>query len=192
MTEPTAVLVGAHGRGSNMSALIEAGRNQESLFSIELVVGTKSTSPALELAQRLGVSTAVVPIGEEYGPRLVEALAGVTWVCLAGYMRLLPLEVLRNFPNRVLNIHPSLLPNYGGKGMFGIHVHEAVIAAGEKESGCTVHVVNEHYDEGSIVLQSRCPVLDDDSPESLAARVLILEHQTYKKALEKQIRGGRT
>jgi phosphoribosylglycinamide formyltransferase-1 len=100
----------------------------------------------------------------------------------------LPLEVLSLFPNRVLNIHPALLPKFGGKGMYGHHVHEAVLAAGEAESGCSVHFVNERYDEGAVILQKVCPVLPDDTPDTLAARVLVLEHQAYPEALAKVIR----
>jgi phosphoribosylglycinamide formyltransferase-1 len=99
-------------------------------------------------------------------------------------MRLLPEEVLAAFPNRVLNIHPALLPKFGGKGMYGMHVHEAVVAARETESGCTVHFVNEHYDEGAILHQRRCPVLPDDTPETLAARVLEQEHLAYPEAIQ--------
>ncbi|MFN3683119.1 MAG: formyltransferase family protein, partial [Fimbriimonadaceae bacterium] len=112
-----------------------------------------------------------------------------TLVCLAGYMRLLPKEVLDSFPNRVLNIHPALLPKFGGKGMYGMRVHEAVLRAGEAESGCTVHLVNERYDEGPIVVQLRCPVLPDDTPETLAARVLELEHRAYPEAVRKVLAG---
>ena len=99
-------------------------------------------------------------------------------------MFLLPQEVVRRYEGRILNIHPALLPKYGGKGMYGIHVHEAVIAAGEKESGCSIHFVNERYDEGAVLLQKKCPVLPDDTPESLAERVLDLEHTAYPEALK--------
>ena len=105
-------------------------------------------------------------------------------------MKKLPIEVLHRYPGRVLNIHPSLLPKFGGKGMYGHHVHEAVIAAHEPESGCTVHVVTENYDEGPIVLQLRCPVESGDSPDTLAARVLELEHRAYPLAIKKVINEG--
>jgi phosphoribosylglycinamide formyltransferase-1 len=95
----------------------------------------------------------------------------------------LPSEILAQFPGRVLNIHPALLPKHGGKGMYGIRVHEAVIEAGDSESGCTVHLVTEQYDEGQIVVQLRCPVLAEDTPTTLAARVLELEKQAYPAAI---------
>ncbi|HXH62363.1 MAG TPA: formyltransferase family protein, partial [Fimbriimonadaceae bacterium] len=105
-------------------------------------------------------------------------------VCLAGFMVLLPVNIVHKYAGRILNIHPALLPKFGGKGMYGIRVHQAVIAAGEKESGCSVHVVTEKYDEGPILLQKRCPVLTDDTPETLADRVLDLEHTAYPEALK--------
>ena len=137
-----------------------------------------------EAAENAGdVETVVVEPGDDYGARLVAALAGATVVCLAGFTRLLPIEALRAFPNRVLNVHPSLLPRHGGKGMYGMRVHEAVIAAGDMESGCTVHLVSEVYDEGPIVLQKRLQVLESDTPETLAARVLELEHHAFPEAV---------
>lgn len=154
--------------------------------------GTIPARPCCIIAPRAGTEAAenaghvevrVVEPGEDYGERLLEALAGATLVCLAGFTRLLPKEVLGAFPERVLNVHPSLLPRHGGPGMYGRRVHEAVLAAGDAESGCTVHLVNERYDEGAIVLQARCPVEPDDTPERLAARVLALEHQVYPEAV---------
>ncbi len=136
-----------------------------------------------EAAANANVEAVVVKPGEGYGDRLVAALGGATVVCLAGFTRLLPMEVLEAFPGRVLNVHPSLLPRHGGPGMYGMRVHEAVLASGDAESGCTVHRVTERYDEGAVVLQARCPVLDGDTPESLAARVLALEHRTYPEAV---------
>ena len=175
------ILVGPKGRGSNMAAIVRAG------FPITAVIAPVPESPALEVARGLGAPTTVVEYGDDYGQRLIQALDGATLLCLAGFMRLLPQEVLEKFPNRVLNIHPSLLPRFGGKGMYGKRVHEAVIAAGETESGCTVHRVTEHYDEGQIVLQAKCPVLPEDDADSLAARVLELEHRTYVEAIRQTL-----
>ena len=98
-------------------------------------------------------------------------------------MRLLPQNILDAYPHRVLNIHPALLPKFGGQGMYGAHLHRAVLDSGDTESGCTVHLVNERYDEGPIIHQLRCPVLPDDTPETLAARVLELEHEAYVVAI---------
>ncbi len=109
-------------------------------------------------------------------------------VVLAGFMRLIPAEMVRAFSGRMVNIHPSLLPKHGGKGMFGHHVHEAVIAAGEVESGITIHLVTEHYDEGRILFQARCPVLPNDTPATLAERVHALEHAHYPHIVEQLVK----
>ncbi len=152
--------------------------------------GTKAVERAKSFQQDLGspLSCAIVerPKSEDYGARLLHVLqdAEIDYICLAGFMFLLPEEVVRKYEGRVLNIHPALLPKYGGKGMYGSHVHEAVLAAGDSESGCSVHLVNEVYDEGETVLQKRCPVLPDDTPETLADRVLDLEHEAYPEALK--------
>lgn len=149
-------------------------------------------SPAIEKAQEAGLDVAVVdPIPEGYGEHLLQALKnrGVEFIALAGFTRLLPVEVLQAYPNRILNIHPALLPKYGGKGMYGMRVHEAVLAAGEAESGCTVHFVNERYDEGKIILQKRVPVMKGDEPMDLAIRVNQQELIAFSEALAMVIRG---
>lgn len=155
------------------------------------VIAPKAESPALEAARDAGLTTAVVPYGETFAADLEAALDGADWICLAGFMRLLPEAVVERWRGRILNIHPALLPKFGGKGMYGHHVHEAVLAAGEAESGCTVHLVTKEYDEGAAVMQARCPVLPDDTADTLAARVLTLEHETYYKALKAAIDGQR-
>ena len=100
-------------------------------------------------------------------------------IVLAGFMWLMPADLVRAFPNRIINIHPALLPKFGGKGMYGHFVHEAVVAAGETESGITIHYVNERYDEGQLIFQARCPVLPTDTPEDVARNVQALEHAHY-------------
>ena len=108
-------------------------------------------------------------------------------IVLAGFMRLIPAEMVRAFPDRIVNIHPSLLPKYGGKGMFGHHVHAAVIAAGEPESGITIHLVNERYDEGRVLFQAKCPVNTGDTTEALAERVHALEHAHYPEVVQELV-----
>ncbi len=183
------IMVGPHGQGSNMAAIVRACESNLVQAEIKVVIASGEGSIAETVARDSGVKALVVLPGENYGNRLVEALIECDFLCLAGFLRILPDEVLERFPKRMLNIHPSLLPKFGGKGMYGRRVHEAVLAAGEKESGCTVHLVTEKYDEGPIVLQKRCAVLTDDTVESLAARVLTLEHQAYPEALAKLIHG---
>lgn len=181
-----AVFVGTKGRGSNLMAVhaaIQEGRIDGSLC---LVVGTKADAPALVRAQDAGIPVAVVPAGDTYDTRLLAALeaAGADTLALAGYLRKLPESVVERFRGRIVNVHPALLPSFGGKGMYGHHVHEAVIAYGCKVSGCTVHFVDAEYDTGPILLQRVVPVLDDDTPETLAARILPEEHGAYIEALQ--------
>jgi phosphoribosylglycinamide formyltransferase-1 len=177
------ILVGTKGRGSNMAAIIRACQAGFIKGSVSIVVGPSAEAPALAVAQELGVTTKVVAYDENFGEGLLAAFQDCDVICLAGFMRLVPVSVLDAFPDRVLNIHPALLPKFGGKGMYGLHVHQAVVSAGETESGCTVHAVNERYDEGPVILQLRCPVRPDDTAETLAARVLELEHRAYPEAL---------
>lgn len=175
--------MGPKGRGTNLRALAGACSDGAVPAAVEVVVSPVAGSPAADFARSSGLRLEVVPPGEGYGLRLLSALEGSTLVCLAGYLRLLPSEVLDRYP--VLNIHPALLPKFGGKGMYGIHVHEAVLEAGESSSGCTVHRVTPVYDEGEVVVQLACPVLEGDTPETLAARVLELEKVAYPEAIRR-------
>ena len=188
-----AVIVGTKGRGSNMLALVEAGRNRVMPAEVVLVFGSNPQSPALAAAREAGVEVESFSDREDgFGERLLATLLAqrIDLICLAGYLRLVPSEVLDAYPNRVLNIHPALLPKYGGKGMYGHHVHEAVIAAGDKESGCSVHYVTAAYDEGAVILQLSCPVEPDDTPDSLSQRVLTLEHAAYPEAVSIALTGS--
>ena len=105
-------------------------------------------------------------------------------IILAGFLWLIPSYLIDRFPDRILNIHPALLPKYGGKGMYGLHVHKAVLEAGEKESGITIHLVNQEYDKGRIIFQERCQVDPQDTPESLASKIHLLEHKHYPEVIE--------
>ena len=143
---------------------------------VTAVIGTRADAPAILKAQAMGLHIRV-----SNHPEAV--LDGIDLLCLAGYKRLLRPEALME--RTVLNIHPALLPKFGGPGMYGMHVHQAVIDAGETVSGCTVHRVTEYYDEGEIVLQRRVPVMPTDTAASLAARVLEAEHIAYPEAIRK-------
>ncbi|MBL8087353.1 MAG: phosphoribosylglycinamide formyltransferase [Chthonomonas sp.] len=186
------ILVGSRGRGSNMANLVTACSDGRLAADPVLVICARIDAPACAVATQLGITVEVVsPKSESYASGLMRVLesARPTVICLAGYMSLLPRIVVQAFAGRILNIHPALLPKYGGKGMYGMHVHEAVLAHGESESGCTVHLVTEEYDEGAILLQKRCEVLSDDTVETLAARVLQLEHQAYPEAVATLLAG---
>lgn len=171
-----------------MRAIAEACRDGKINAEVVVVISQADETPAVASARELSLPVAIVSHKlEDYGPQLVKTLkdAEVDIVCLAGYMRLLPMDVLEAYDHRVLNIHPALLPKFGGKGMWGMHVHEAVVASGETESGCSVHYVTEHYDEGQVILQLRTPIESTDTAEEVAAKVLKLEHQAYPMAIQK-------
>ncbi len=176
-----------------MLALAAACQEGRVPATLAVVVAPKEDLPSVIEAKTRGLTVEIVDPNppEAYADALMAVFTRhrVGWICLAGYLRLLPKAVLEAFPRRILNVHPALLPKFGGKGMYGRHVHEAVLAAGERESGCTVHFVTENYDEGPPILQMRCPVQPDDTPDTLALRVLKLEHQAFGQALAMAIRG---
>ncbi len=183
------ILLSGKGRGSNMRTIVQACREGRIDGEVALVVSTSRETPAIQAAQELGVPTQVIPADEyENHEALDEALihafeaAQVRLICLAGYMRLLGPTFLRRFP--VMNTHPALLPAFGGKGFFGRRVHEAVLDSGVRFSGPTIHFTDEEYDHGPIVLQAVVPVLDDDTVETLSARVLKEEHRLYPEAIQ--------
>jgi formyltetrahydrofolate-dependent phosphoribosylglycinamide formyltransferase len=186
-----AVMVSGHGRGTNLQALIDGCDSGEIPGDIGVVIGTRSDAPAIERAQAAGIKTVVISPrkyeGDDaaYGEALLRALsaAGAGLICLAGYMRMLPLSVVEAYRDRIMNVHPALLPLFGGKGMYGENVHRAVLESGMKVSGATVHLVDEVYDSGPIVHQIAVPVASDDTPETLAARVLVAEHHAYTEAV---------
>jgi phosphoribosylglycinamide formyltransferase-1 len=174
------------GRGSNMVAIVDGVASGEIPDSeVAVVISDKADAAGLAKAQERGVETLVIERRgrnrEEHDAEIITALneRGVELVCLAGYMRLLSPSFVAAFPERILNIHPSLLPAYPG-----LNVHERVLAAGEKVSGCTVHYVNEDLDAGEIVLQRKVPVLENDTPETLSARILDEEHRLYVDAIK--------
>jgi len=160
------------------------------------VVSSSVKAGGLQLAISYGIETFVFrpknyPTKDEAAAALSARLRrqDVEYIALAGYLKLLPNEIVGAYRNRITNIHPALLPKYGGAGMYGLKVHQAVLSAGEKESGATVHLVDEEYDHGRILEQVKVPVYADDTSETLAARVLIEEHKLYPRVLQKLISG---
>ena len=179
------IAVLASGRGSNLQAILDyldrsSGRAS---YEVAAAVSNKSDAPALDLARKRGIPAIVV--GAD-GDALAAALASnkIDIVALAGYLKKIPRSVVEAYAGRIVNIHPALLPAHGGEGMYGLRVHEAVIAAGDRETGVTVHLVDAEYDRGAIVAQWRIPVLKGDDAQSLAARVLKVEHTLYPRALD--------
>jgi formyltetrahydrofolate-dependent phosphoribosylglycinamide formyltransferase len=183
------IAVFASGGGSNLQSLLDH-ESDASPGRIRLLVSDRSEAGALERARRAGVPTALVPVKgrplEEVGEETLALLRehGIQVILLAGYLRLIPSAVVRAYSRRILNIHPALLPSFGGKGMWGHHVHEAVLASGASFSGPTIHYVDEEYDTGSILAQWPVPVLTADTADTLAARVLAVEHILYPLAAE--------
>ncbi|MBI4536080.1 MAG: phosphoribosylglycinamide formyltransferase [Ignavibacteriae bacterium] len=185
------IAVFGSGRGSNFQAILDAiqqGRIPGA--RICLVVSNNARAGILEIARSSGVpaehlSEKAFASETAFVDYLLATLRkhSANFIVLAGYMKRLHQRIIEAYRNRIINIHPALLPRYGGQGMYGMHVHEAVIAARERFSGATVHVVDEQYDHGRIILQRRIPVSPDDSSESLAAKVLKIEHELYPEAI---------
>lgn len=171
------VAVAVSGRGSNLEALLRA-LGPQAPARVVLVLSNRADAGALEVARGGGIATDVLATPDDAAAWLSSLERHeVDLLVLAGYVKLVPPEVIARYRHRVLNIHPALLPAHGGKGMYGRRVHESVLASGDTESGATVHLVDEEYDRGAILAQSRVPVLPGDSPERLAARVLEAEHR---------------
>lgn len=187
MSERIAVL--ASGSGTNLQALIDHFRDSP-VARIALVISDRSDAGALLRARDAGIPAHHVPVKTRpiaaVNADMIDALesAGADVVALAGYLRLVHADVIRRFSHRMLNIHPALLPAFGGKGMYGMRVHEAVLEAGCRVTGPTVHLVNERYDAGPIIGQWPVPVLEGDTADTLAERVLRVEHAVYPAAVE--------
>jgi phosphoribosylglycinamide formyltransferase-1 len=180
------------GSGSNLQAIIDAcaGGVLRGAAAVAVVIANKEHAYGLERARLQHIPAIFAdrqqfPDSAAYGAYLVSELHKhqVDIVCLAGFLLKIDPVVIRAFPGRILNIHPALLPLYGGKGMYGHHVHEAVVRARERESGATVHIVDEEYDHGPTVVQRRVPLTVQDDPAAVARKVLVVEHQVYPEAI---------
>lgn len=156
-------------------------------FQIGPVFYNRKQAYVAERAARLGIEAIYLPDSRLREPEYILKLLrqhAITHIVLAGYLSLIPAYLTAAYPQRIVNIHPALLPAYGGKGMYGHHVHEAVAAAGEKESGITIHLVNEHYDRGDILFQARCALTPEDTPERIAEKVHELEYRYFPEVIE--------
>ena len=181
------------GGGTNLQAIMDAvDSGKITNAEISLVVSNNPGAYALNRAESRGIpakciSPKTFENREEFHKALLLELQEnkIDLVVLAGFLSRIPDDVLHDYARRIVNIHPSLLPKFGGKGMYGMHVHEAVLAAGEHESGITIQYINEHYDEGDIIFQAKCPVLPGDTPETLAQRVHALEYTYYPQEIER-------
>lgn len=182
------IAIFASGSGTNAQAIMEHFEGSGKA-DVALVVCNKSGARVMERAVERGIKTVLISKEDVSSGELLEILKAnrINFVVLAGYLWLIPDYLVKAFPNKIVNIHPALLPKYGGKGMYGMNVHKAVIANGENESGITIHFVNEQYDEGQILFQASCEVQPNDTPESLAERIHALEHKHFPVELEKLI-----
>jgi len=183
------IAVLASGRGSNFEVLVKHFNRQQRI-RVELLLCNKPGAGVLELAKQYSIPGLIKTNWEsDNGEALLEELKSrrIDYLVLAGFLKKIPLRLIENFPRRIINIHPALLPRFGGKGMYGANVHRAVIESGEKESGITIHFVDEHYDTGDVIFQARCRVEDSDSAESLAEKIHLLEHKHFPDVVESVI-----
>ena len=184
------IAVFASGSGSNAENLVRYFNISRSggQIRIGLIVSNRPDAYVLERAKRLSVSYFITDRNAFYThpSSLLKALSNyrIDYIVLAGFLWLVPEYLIEAYPNRIINIHPALLPAYGGKGMYGMHVHHAVIAGGEKESGVSIHIVNEQYDRGSVLFQERCRIDSGETPDSLAQKIHLLEQAHFPKVVD--------
>ncbi len=185
------IAVFASGYGSNAGAIFEYFKHHPSI-EVVLLLSNDPGAGALNRARAAGIEARSFDYEQISQGNVFHWLEEfeVTHIVLAGYLKLVPTSILRAFPDRIINIHPALLPKFGGKGMYGMRVHESVKRAGDRETGITIHLVNEKYDEGKILSQVSCPVDINDEPEQIAARVRQLEHNNYPRVIEEWILSG--
>ena len=187
----TKIAIFASGAGSNAEKIIAHLKNHASI-KVSLIVCNKPGAGVLGIASAHQIPTLLIEKerffrGDAYLPELRSRNIG--FVVLAGFLWKVPDALVAAYPNKIINIHPALLPKYGGKGMYGMHVHQAVIAAGEKESGITIHYVNEHFDEGAPIFQATCPIEPGDTAEKLAEKIHVLEHRHFPEVVERVVNG---
>lgn len=185
------IAIFASGNGSNAQRIAEYFANKD-VMEISAIYCNNPKAFVLERANWLGFPSVLFNRNDFYQTTSVLddlKIRKTDWIILAGFLWLIPENILKAFPQRIINIHPALLPAYGGKGMFGMKVHEAVIASGEKQSGITIHHVNELYDEGNIIFQATCQIQPGDTPDMLAAKIHELEYEYFPVVIEKLVTG---
>ena len=185
------IAIFASGTGSNAKKIVEHLTHKPNI-SVSLIVSNKADAPVLDMARENGIATLVIDRPYFYHSEDILKMFNqysIGFVVLAGFLWLVPTYLVRAFAGRMVNIHPALLPKYGGKGMYGMRVHEAVKAAGETETGITIHFVNERYDDGDLVFQATCEVKPTDSPDDIAQNVHQLEHRHFPAVIEKLLQG---
>jgi formyltetrahydrofolate-dependent phosphoribosylglycinamide formyltransferase len=189
------ICVFASGKGSNLQAIIDAINSGRLNCRICFVMSNNSDSGALEIARKNNIPAFHLSERKFHKESFEESLLDLLnqfnpdLIVLAGYMKLIPEKVIKKFSNKIINIHPALLPKFGGQGMYGMNVHKAVFEAGEKKSGVTIHIVNEEYDRGKIIFQKEVDISECKSPEEIANKILQVEHQVYPEVIQKIIDG---
>ena len=190
MEKPIRLAILGSGNGTNAQQISEyfAGRTD---IQVACIIYNKRDAYIAQRAKNLGIEAHYFGRADFYETGAVLQYLHekqVDWVILAGFLWLVPEAMLEAYPNRIINIHPALLPKYGGKGMYGHHVHEAVVAAGEHESGITIHIVDHNYDRGTTLFQARCTVTPDDTPDTLAAKIHLLEKEHFPRVIDETIK----
>ena len=191
LNEKPTIAILASGTGTNAHRIIQYSLEENAAFKVGLVVCNKPGAGVTGIAKNFQIPVLMIEKEQFFrGDAYVQALqnAGIDFIVLAGFLWKIPVKLVEAYRNRIINIHPALLPNYGGKGMYGQYVHEAVIANNDTESGITIHWVDEFYDHGSILFQAKCPVLPGDTPAALASRIHELEHKHYPVVLNQLLK----
>ena len=191
------IAIFASGSGSNAEVIINNLLNfiSNSEGCIKLIVSNNKNAGVLQIAKNANIASEIVSLKDIAEDEAVKIYASILkkhqidFIVLAGYLKRIPLGLIKLFPQNILNIHPSLLPAYGGAGMYGAKVHEAVVAAGEKQSGITIHFVDEIYDQGKIIFQASCDLATDETALSIAKKVLALEHENYTRVIAGVLKG---
>ena len=179
------IAIFASGSGSNAEKIVEHFRDSTAVC-VKLILCNNPEAAVIERATRLNIPLQLFDRQQFKSDFILTILQEneIDWIILAGFLWLIPKNLIVAFPNKIINIHPALLPKFGGKGMYGHFVHEAVVAAGEMESGITIHYVNEHYDEGQYIFQASFPILPTDTPEDVAKKGQVLEYEYFAKVIE--------
>jgi len=184
------IAIFASGSGTNAENIVKYFINS-TICKVELILSNKNNAYVLERARKLSVDTMVFTVNELNEGLIIDDFLsekGIDFIVLAGFLLKIPQRLLEKYPSKIINIHPALLPAYGGKGMYGNNVHKAVIDAGEIESGITIHLVDEHYDNGSVIFQAKCSISKDDTPETLAINIHLLEQTHFPRVIEDYVR----
>lgn len=181
------IAIFASGNGSNAETIIRYFESRSDV-RVRLVLSNNKNAKVLQRAANFNVKTFTFSREDFYNSHIISEILKqheISFIVLAGFLWLIPDYLLKTFPNRIINIHPALLPKYGGKGMYGMHVHQSVINHGELMSGITIHFVNEAYDEGKIIYQATCPVEPGETPETLAQKIHVLEHKFFPETIDR-------